>query len=91
MSKTKPYNYVIIKENYPELERETVLSENKYRKTKKYAMIVKGVHKDSSESIYFIKYDNNLQKLQEQAKQYPSWYNYPLGVAKSMQGYLREI
>ena len=87
----KQYNYAIIKENHSELERETVLTENKYNSKKRYALIVKGVHKDGSESIYFIKYDNDLQKLQEDAKQYPSWYNYPLSVAKNLQGYLREI
>jgi hypothetical protein len=85
------YNYAIIKENYPELERESVLSYNKYSPKKKYAMLVKGVHKDGSESIYFIEYSNDLQELQEKASGYLSWYNYPLGVAKSIQGYLSEI
>ena len=62
------YNYVIIKESYPELERESVLLENKYLKSKKYAMIFKQVHKDNSESITHIKYSNNLQELQDVAK-----------------------
>jgi hypothetical protein len=85
------YNYAILKESYPELERENVLLENKYKKTKRYALIVKGVHKDGSESIYFIKYSNDLQYLTEQTKGYRSWYNYPLGVTKNCQGYLREL
>lgn len=89
------YNYAIIKENYPELGRESVLdpskNANKYSSKKKYAMIVKGVHKDGSESIYFIKYSNNLQEMQEKANDYISWYNYPLGISKSIQGYLSEI
>lgn len=89
------YNYAIIKENYPELAREIVLSpsknSNKWLKTKKYAMIVKGVHKDGSESIYFIKYSNDLPELQTQAKGYPSWYNYPIGISKNIQGYLSEL
>lgn len=87
----KPYNYVIIKENYPELERESVLLHNKYKRKKKYAMIVKGVHKDSSESIYFIEYSNDIMALQEKASKHVSWYNYPMGVAKDIQGYLREV
>jgi predicted glycosyltransferase len=88
--KTK-YNYVIIKENYPELERESVVLTNKYSPKKKYAYINKGVHADGSESIYFIEYSNDLQDLQRKASGYVSWYNYPLGVAKNIQGYLREI
>ena len=85
------YNYAIIKENYPELERESTLTHNKYSARKKYAMLVKGVHKDGSESIYFIDYSNDLQELQEKASGYVSWYNYPMGVAKSIQGYLSTI
>ena len=89
------YNYVIIKESYPELERETVLSPgkdaNKYSPKKKYAMIVKGCHKDGSESIYFIRYSNDLQCLTDMAKQYPSWYNYPIGLRKDMQGNINEL
>jgi len=89
----KGYSYAIIQQNYPELERVSVLSTkgNKYLKSKKYAMIVKGVHKDGSESIYFIVYSNNLEQLQSAAKEYQSWYNYPLGVSKNIQGYLSEI
>ena len=91
----KQYNYAIIKYNYPELARETVLSPeknaNKYFKTKKYAMIVKGAHKDGSETIYFIKYSNDLPELHSQAKEYPSWYNYPIGISKNIQGYLSEL
>jgi hypothetical protein len=93
--KTDGYSYAIIKENYPDLERLTVLSpekgETKYNPKKKYAMIVKGVHKDHSESIYFIVYSNDLENLHNRAKKYPSWYNYPIGLTKNMQGYIREI
>lgn len=91
----RQYNYAIIKESYQELARETVLdpskNANKYNPKKKYAMIVKGVHKDHSESIYFILYSNDLQELQEKAKQYPSWYNYPTGLKKDMQGNISEL
>jgi hypothetical protein len=86
-----PYNYVIIKENYPELERESVLTKNKYNAKKKYAMIVKGVHKDGSESIYFIEYSNDIVELQSIASGYPSWYNYPIGISKNIQGYLTQL
>lgn len=84
-------NYAIIKENYPYLAQETVLTQNKYNAKKKYAIILKSCHKDGSESITAIFYSDNLQLLSEQAKEYPSWYNYPLGVCKNMQGYLSEI
>jgi hypothetical protein len=89
------YNYAIIKENHPELERESVLdpnkNSNKYSPKKKYAMIVKGVHKDGSESIYFIKYSNDIVELQQMVSQYPSWYNYPIGISKNIQGYLTNL
>ena len=95
MTRATEYNYVIIKESYPALERETVLSPgkdaNKYSPNKKYAMIVKGVHKDHSESIYFILYSNDLSELHKKSKQYPSWYNYPLGLTKNIQGNISEL
>ena len=87
----KAYNYVIIKNNYADLERESTLLQNKYNARKKYAYINKGVHKDGSESIYFIEYSNDLEALQKDASKYISWYNYPLGVSKNIQGYLTAI
>jgi hypothetical protein len=89
--KINQYNYVIIKESYPELERESALDFNNYKKSKKYALICKGIHKDGSESIYFIKYSNDLQELQEQASKYISWYNYPLNLTKNIQGFISEL
>jgi transposase-like protein len=80
------YSYAIIKENYPELERESVLLDNKYKKSKKYAYICKVCHKDGSENIAFINYSNDLKELQERAIQLPSWYNYAIGIYKDMQG-----
>jgi len=85
------YNYVIIKHNYPELERETVLLSNNYKAKKKYAFIQKMVHKDGSESIGFIDYSNDLEALQERAKGFVSWYNYPLGLRKNIQGFVSEV
>jgi hypothetical protein len=86
-----PYHYVIIKNNYPELERESALSYNKYKKSKKYALINKGVHTDGSESIYFIDYSNDLEELQSRAVEFISWYNYPLGLRKDIQGNINEL
>ena len=85
------YGYVIIKHNYPELERESTLLENKYNAKKKYAYIQKSVHKDGSESINFITYSNDLENLQENAKRFVSWYNYPLGLRKNIQGFISEL
>jgi hypothetical protein len=85
------YSYIIIKENYPSLERENVLLHNKYNSKLKYAFINKLVHKDKSESIAFIDYSNDLQELQKRADGFISYYNYPLGVTKSIQGYISEI
>lgn len=85
------YSYIIIKENYPELERESVLLENNYKSKAKYAMINKLVHKDGSENIATITYSNDLQALHNRAKGFVSWYNYPLGISKNIQGYITEI
>lgn len=86
-----PYNYVIIKHNYPELERESVLLNNKYNAKKKYAFINKSIHKDGSESISYIEYSNDLEALQNRAKNFVSWYNYPIGLSKNMQGCISEL
>lgn len=85
------YSYIIIKENYPELERESVLLGNNYKASRRYAMINKIVHKDGSENISTIVYSNDLQALHNRAKGFISWYNYPLGMSKNIQGYLKEI
>lgn len=85
------YSYIIIKDNNPYMAQESVLLHNKYNAKKKYAFINKLVHKDGSESIAFIDYSNDLAHLQNRADQFPSWYNYPAGLSKSMQGYISEI
>jgi hypothetical protein len=89
--KNTSYGYVIIKHNYPQLERETTLLENKYNPKKKYAYIQKSVYNDGSESINFIHYSNDIEDLQEQAKRFLSWYNYPLGLKKNIQGFISEL
>lgn len=85
------YNYVIIKESYPELEKESVLLNNNYTAKKKFAFIQKMVHADKSESIGFIDYSNDIIELQNRASKFVSWYNYPIGIYKSIQGYLHEL
>lgn len=86
-----PYSYVIIDHNRPELERESTLLHNKYNAKKKYAFINKSIHKDGSESICFIDYSNDLEDLQNRAAKFVSWYNYPIGLRKNMQGYISEV
>lgn len=86
-----PYNYVIIKHNYPELERESTLITSPYKPKKKYAAIYKQSHKDGSESISFIAYDNDLEKLHKAANNHPTWFNYPLNLFKDMQGNIKLI
>lgn len=85
------YSYVIIKHNYPALERESALLENNYKPKLKYAMINKIVHKDGSESTAFIEYSSNLELLQSRASSYVSWYNYPIGLSKSINGYISTL
>lgn len=87
----KEYSYVIIKNNYPQLERESTLLHNKYKANSKYAFIQKCVHKDGSESICFIDYSNDLEALQKRANGFISWYNYPIGIYKNIQGYLSTL
>jgi hypothetical protein len=85
------YHYIIIKENYPSLEHESALSYNKYKKNKKYALINKGSHQDGSESIYYIDYSNDLADLHNRAKDFISWYNYPMGLTKDITGTISEL
>lgn len=85
------YTYVIINHNYPELERVNTLITSPYEAKKKYAAIYKQMHKDGSESISFIAYDNSLENLHKSAAGHPSWYNYVLMLYKDMQGYIREL
>jgi hypothetical protein len=84
------YSYVIIKENYPELERESTLLPSKY-KPRTYAFIEKIVNRDGSENISRIVYSNDITELQKNAQGYISWYNYPLGLTKNIQGYISTL
>jgi hypothetical protein len=86
----KSYGYAVIVKNDESLSRDTTYIPTKHKKTK-YAMLIREVHKDKSETLVTIKYDNDISNLQESAKKYPTWYNYPMGITKNLQGYLREI
>ena len=83
-------SYAVIKFNSPEMERENVLGKNKYKKTK-FAMLLKSIHKDSSESITFIDYSNDIVDLQNRASQFESWYNYPLGLFKDRNQTIKKL
>ena len=85
----KNYNYAIIKENYPALKQESAFLDNEYKPTK-YCLIEKQCFKDGSEGINRIVYSDDLAQLSIQAKNYISWYNYPIGVCKGIQGYITE-
>ena len=79
-------SYVIIKHNDKTFGSLSALLENKYNPKAKYVLIEKITNKDSSESISRVLYSSNLEKLQELANKYVSWYNYPLNLYKEMQG-----
>lgn len=93
MKKTtdKGYSYVAIRRNDPAYEKERALVGNNYNPRKKYAYFNYLVHADGSESLAFIKYENDLEELQNIAKEFESWYNYPMGIAKYRDGTLVEL
>jgi len=88
--KERSFHYAIIVHNSSDNHNRNVLLSNNYKNTK-YCMIDRGVHKDGSESEYFIIYSNNLEMLQNKASKYVSWYNYPIGLRKEIQGNISEI
>lgn len=90
MNKTG-FSYVVIKYNNPAFAKESTLLDNKYKKSAKYAMFFRTVHKDSSESLTHIKYLSDMEELQRVANSFVSWYNYPLSIYKDIQGYIKHI
>lgn len=88
---TTQFSYMVVKFNNPYFAQESTLLGNKYRKTAKFAVFNYSVHKDGSESLNFIKYSNDIIELQNQIKDFESWYNYPIGVAKNRKGELFSI
>ena len=84
------YSYGILKENYPELERERTLLDSTYQTTK-YVIIEKVVNNDSTENISRIIYSDCLLKLQKELKGYISWYDYVDMKMKNIQGYISEL
>ena len=91
MTTKTQYSYGIIKDNNPYFAQESVLLDNKYKKTAKYALIEKIVHRDGSENISRIVYGSDICKLQAMAAGYVSWYNYPLCLTKNIQGYITQL
>jgi hypothetical protein len=87
----KGYSYAIVTDNHKYLETLSVFLNNKYSVKKKYALISKVVNKDNSELIAFINYSNNLLDLHNEAKKYISWFNYPLGLYKTVSGEIKEL
>lgn len=84
------YSYGILKENYPELEREKTLLDCAYQTTK-FVIIEKVVNSDSTENISRIIYSDCLLKLQKELKGYISWYDYVDMKMKNIQGYISEL
>ena len=78
-------DYVAVRFNLPEYERETTFLECKWKPTK-YAMFLYAVHKDQSEQTVIIIYSDDLEDLQKRAEQHKSWYNYPLNLCKNSNG-----
>ena len=81
--------YVIIKENFKDLKFESTILRSIY-KDKKYAMIEKVCLTDDTEKICRIVYSDDLTALQSKAEDYISWYNYPLGFYKQMNGTIKK-
>lgn len=84
------YTYVVIKHNDELFSHDSTLLRSKWKKTK-YICLFKTMHKDGSESLTHYKCSNNLEAIQKEAKEYVSWYNYPIGLRKDLQGYISEI
>lgn len=86
------FSYVVIVYNNPDLANErTYLNQNKYKKSAKYAMLFRTVHKDNSETLTHMRYSSNMEELQKVANSFISWYNYPLALRKDMQGNISQI
>ena len=87
----KTTKYAIVKESYDYLERESVSGQNNYDPSKRYALIIKHINKDHTESVSDIFYSDDLQGLQEKAAKFVSWYNYLIGIGSDMRGNLRNL
>lgn len=85
------YNYMVIVDNNEQLKSLSTLLENKYNKRAKYAMRLMIAHKDGSENVSAIMYSNDLGAFQKQANEFVSWYNYPIGLYKPLDGIIRKL
>ena len=88
--KNARYSYGILKENYPDLAKESTLLDNNYKETK-FALIEKQNFSDGSEVINRIIYSNDQEKLTVQLINYITWYNYINGKSKNIQGYISDL
>lgn len=87
----KQYGYMVIRFNHPDYERKSTLLHNDYKKSKRYAIFNYSAHKDGSESLNFIEYSDDLEDLHNRAKDYPTWFNYPIGLFKPIDGEIQPI
>jgi hypothetical protein len=87
----QPFSYVVIQTNNPNWGRESALLRNDYNPKKKYVFIQKSTNSDGSENTNFIDYSNDLEILQKAASKFKSWYNYPIGLYKGIDGVIHEL
>lgn len=87
-------NYGILQFNNPFFAKESAILENDYKPTK-YALIEKKIipytQKGGNEVVTRIIYSDDLEDLSQKLKKYQSWYNYPIGVYKDIQGNISEL
>ena len=90
--KKQTYNYTILVKNTPDryLHQESTLLPNQFKKTK-YALLLKSCFDDGTEATSTIIYSNDLEELISLNKKSVSWYDYVNGLAKNIQGYIREL
>ncbi len=84
------FQYAILKHNNPYFAKESTTGENNYLNSA-FALLVKNCLSDGSEKIETILYSDNLDDLTKQAEKFPSWYNYPAGKKKDLQGYISDL
>lgn len=82
--------YAIVQNNNPQFAQESSFIENFYE-DKKYALIIKHSFKDGTEKNLRIAYSDSLEEISNEAKTYPSWYIYPIGIYMELQGVINFI
>lgn len=84
------FYYPIIKHNYKELSQESTNKPSEWE-DKKYAFILKYCLKRADETIELIIYSDSLEELNTEAIKFKSWYNYPLGLYRELQGNILQL